>query len=162
MSVRQKPSVFVAGDGEEFATKKEAKLHDDLVQAIQAHDQSKRSLNRLLASSQRTADGELFEVGKWGPYYFVTHRFGGAPCIYPVYFGYGTQFTLGGHNNSEIRLVVTEEGRQPHSVHYAIGDLYHFEINAKRALAVELEKFIVDKSAELADLIQDIQKGTHA
>lgn len=112
MAVTKKKAAFVCRDGEEFATEADAARHEELLDATTNFSEAQRRLNRAATGCQLTADGEPFDVTRWGDYWFLAEWHQGGPALCRVSFGYGTEFQLdqyGGEKNSQLELVVFKQ-----------------------------------------------------
>lgn len=144
MAVSVKKETFVA-HGKEFDTKAEAERYDKLQKARQEYEDAGYKLQSLLAETQRTADGQVFEFGIFRDYYAVT-RFCGFPTLQRLTFmcrNWEVQ-------EDEFGVNIRDGGRQDNRF-YPIGDLYADERNAQKALAHAQFK-------ELAELTEQTNK----
>jgi hypothetical protein len=161
MAVKEKKPTFVASDGAKFATKIEAERHEALTKAKRDFEQAKKRLNAALVESQKTADGQLFDVGRWADYWFVSEFGNEGPQLVRVPFGYGVEFALSDYRykpGSQLELIVID-GRHSSSgarfIHYKVSELYADEKNARLALATVVDKFIQRKREEVKKLRGD-------
>lgn len=157
MGITSKPQVFETSDGAEFVDEDDAKYHEELLVATREFTQAKKRLNHCLSKTLKTADGKRFDVGRWANYWFVAkwHHLGG-PAMGRVQFGFGTVFTLEkgdeGINTAPAITVIEDERGQLRRTTYRIGELYAEERNAKHALLVAMQEYVVDRQDELAKL----------
>jgi hypothetical protein len=149
MAIKTKPAAFVASDGKEFESRKEAVAHDALVEAVRNFEEAKKQLGRAAAQSCKTADGLLFDFTKPGDYWAL-FRFGAlGPKLARVSFWYSTEVVLSGPDNDAIALSIEENGRE---INYLLSDLYAEQSNGRRALAAAIREHIREKEKELAKL----------
>jgi len=152
MPVKSKPQAYACSDGEEFPTKKEAELHEELIEAVNNFRLAKERLGRATAATVKTADGDLFDFHRWNTYWFVSKHGAFGPAMRQVQFGYGTGVNLGGGDNARVELVLTEGDRH---IYFAIAEIYSREENARKALAQAIREHITTKEEELAELAKE-------
>lgn len=153
MAVKSKPVVFQTSDHQEFATKKEAEAHEELHLATENYQHAKSRLEKASASTQKTADGHLFTFGGWHSYYHIQRYGAFGPCLRKWDFGYDTGVTLGGGDNSQLRLVVRYRDKDTDRfIEFDIAELFLEESKAKAALKLAILEHIAEKRKEADEL----------
>lgn len=148
MAIKQKPRMFVAGDGVEFESKAEAERHDKFIEALRAFNSAKAQLATAAAYCCKTSDGKLFEFGGWHCYWFLVLWGMYGPCLREIKWPWPRDVELD-EDNERASITVEENGKR-HS--YSINELYADEANAKVALANAIREHIAEKQAELTKL----------
>jgi hypothetical protein len=143
MAVRQSKPKFVASDGEKFDSQEDAERYDLLIEAKRVFDSAKRSYDRALARSQKTADGEPFEG--FDTHWHVGWFRGEARCCRVSFYEYELRVETDG--TIEIKPYGEKD------VYLPIKELYRYEKNARKKYAEYLreQRDRLDKEIERAE-----------
>lgn len=134
MAVTKAPVKFQTEDGRKFDTEEEAKRHEKLATARDAFWAARKTLGRLLAETQRTADGEAFTFD-FHTYYFVTESWSGMPDVREISF---CRYDFDFDDTDVFRVIVCDNDAKHRE--YRITDLYANRSTADRALLVAQQK----------------------
>lgn len=144
---------FRTTDGSEFDTEKEAEKHEELYQANEAYDTARRRLGKLLAETQKTADGKAFEFGIYRDYYFVTPGYWSWPALQQIpYLGWSWQW-----DNSGDKFTIFTDHPDGKRLRFEIGNLYADKRLAEKALLEAREKRIAELHEEMEQMRAQIQ-----
>jgi hypothetical protein len=130
MGVKKSPQTFQTSDGFEYDTEEEAERHEAVATAKQNYEGARDAFCRVLAESQKTADGVPFEFGVFRDYWFIL-EWDGFPRLHKVCFLCMRNDNFELNEGSEISLVQEENGRRRT---FKISDLYWNHKAAGRAL----------------------------
>lgn len=159
MPVKQVPVKYEASDGQEFDTEEEAQTHDDLIKARAEYDTARQNFNRVLARSQKTADGEEFDFSLFRTYYYVTGHYDRMPWLKSVSF-LGWNFEISEHDDIiEISQNEGEMGRE-HRYPYPINKLWVDKRKANEALINALHSWLDEQRRTINDTIKEIRKAS--
>jgi hypothetical protein len=152
MGVTKRPETYSTSDGKEFTDANEAARHEAAVQAVQEFGEARKRLGRLLAGSQRTADGQAFEMGIWRDYYHLAPGYFDMPALVPVNFSYQTEFGL--DESGAVTLIKTEHDRSGarRDTSYRVSDLYFRREAAEEALLAAQEAWLAERVEDVAKL----------
>ena len=152
MPIKAKPAQFVASDGKEFASQKEAEAHQELIESASKFDAARRRFYVAVAESQKTADGVPFDLNRWQDYYVLCRHGYCGPGLRRIMFGYTTRIELSGDANDQVQLIVMEDANQGKTASFFISDLYFEKEAAHAALAQAIREHIAEKQEELKKL----------
>lgn len=159
MAIKKNPKTYQTDDGREFSSKANASKHEKLAAAWEAYKTARVRLGRIVAESQKTADGVAFDFSRWD-YWYVSESWGGMPSLSKVaFYVHSVEFVFREDDaNDELALLYSDrsDGRL---TEYRIGDLYYHEHNAKVALAEAMRERIQMHADALAKLEKEISKA---
>ena len=156
MAVKKVPGTYAASDGQEFDDEEEAKRHDELITARQEYDDARKKFNRVLAQTQKTADGETFDFGLFTSYYYITDYYYTQPSLKHVNF-LGWNFEIDEHDDSvEISQAEGETGRE-HRFSCKISRLYVSKKRAEIALINALESWLDEQRRTVNEIKKDLR-----
>lgn len=146
---------YTSEDGREFNTEADAKKHEELITAKSLYDQARHAYARKLWETQKTADGEPFELG-WRRYWRIVGLYMWPRLqevsIYPHSCDLDDQDAL-----TIIEEVDNGKGGRQFASH-RISDLYCREENAKKALIAAQRERLDDLTREVVELIASVEK----
>lgn len=144
---------FETEDGRKFTDQKAAETHEQIQAAATAYEQAREAFGRVLAESQRTADGFPFEFGL-SDYYYIA-LWGGLPTIRRVDFWYRNWSFDYDRENEPAKFCLLhfegDGGRCGNGQPFRIGDLYRHRANAERALVEAQEKWLAEETERVAE-----------
>lgn len=153
MAIEPIPMRYATDDGQQFATKEEALRHEALVEAEGQCQEAQWRLGRLLAETQRTADGRLFEFTTLRDYWYVSAWWGGLPVLRRVSFYIWNCRVDRDRDQDEVVIWQEEsEGKDRRTQEYRIGELYVSERAAEKDLLAAQETWLAERAAEIAKL----------
>jgi hypothetical protein len=151
MAVSTKKQTYTA-HGREFDKKEDAERYDALETARQGFDDAREKYDKLLAQSQRTADGQRFELGRYGDYWFIVNVLSFPDLRRVAFYGWNLQAREDKAGVS-IREPRGDGGREDHW--FPIKELYADESEARKALAAAQ----AERLGELARQTNELRKS---
>lgn len=153
MAVSEEPVVYKASDGSEFEDKDKAVKHDALVLAKRDYEQALQTLIRLVAQTQKTADGFPFEPRLLRDYYYISVHGGGVqPRIGKVDF-WGHNWSLSDPRGEDAEVQIYRYGENNHGVSqvHRFSELYREEANAHAAWLVKFREWVAEQNRRLLE-----------
>jgi len=147
MAKQTKPE-WVAADGTKWLSEEEAERHDRLIEASRQYEHARKEYERRLWETQRTADGQLFELSGWHRYWVIRSSWD-LPDVFPV-----SLYAHDCHLDEKDVLSLTEyknEHGQLHVTTYRINEIYADERRAKEAL-------LIAQKSRLAEYAEQVKK----
>lgn len=151
--IKTVPVKFKASDGMEFESAVEAERHDGLVLAREAYVEACRLLNRRLAETQRTADGQMFDFGLSRDYWYLAPGWQTMPRMYAISFS-GWSCSVEVRSDGGVAIISEDETRSRTA--YRIVDLYRNKRKAEEALVAAKEEWLAVRSQEVAEYRAEI------
>jgi len=147
MAVKQTTPKFVTSDGTKFDDKAAAERYEELIEAKRMFQQAKATYDRLLATTQKTADGEPFTG--FSDYWHVGWYSGELRCWRVSFYEYAIQISDDG------TISIKPYGAK--DCYLNIGELYQHERNAK----VKYAEHLREKRIELDKEIEQIERWSN-
>ena len=135
--VREIAKKYRTSDGAEFDGKAEAVVHEELIECMEEYEAAKKRFARAVLKTQKTADGEPFDLTKTREYYRVRE--------WP-YFPELERIIIYPHSvvidERDCGCVIDGkwEGSKWKTTEYRISSLYYSEENALKALLAAQER----------------------
>ena len=155
MTVKQEVQ-YKTSDGREFSSESEAQKHDALIVARREYEAALSKLNRLVAETKRTADGELFQFGMWRTYYYITPGFFDMPALAEVPY-LGSNWDLNEYDDAVE--IVTREGTEQRRCEYRINKLYANKTKALRALVEAQAAWLKEREEQISQTKAKVLAG---
>ena len=146
MVTETKPQ-FETEDGQTFDTELKATQHEEVQRITAEYESARKHYDRMLLATQRTADGQPFDITNSRTFYYVQGIH--SPWVVEVDLSWWTDLSVDEKDCASIRTV-TQNVHSPYDTevkYYKIGDLY-----ASRAAAVVA---CADRLSELAEQMQE-------
>lgn len=154
MTVKKVPQKFVASDGCEFESEKDAEQHEKLIKAKREYDDSFKVFAAMLSETKRTADGVPFRLG-YRRYYAIVNRFGGGLPVYrTVEFSPAMWQEFEIEDENQVYLVMREHNGSRER--YTVSQLYASEYEVKKALLAARDERLKELSEENEQLRNDV------
>ena len=148
---KQLPTRWETSDGRKFAEESDAEDHEDFIKAQRHYEEAQRTFARMVWASQKTADGEPFELSM-RTYWYVWEPFNSMPELRQVSF-YVWHLSFDDDDHGSILSPREENGRQSEGyTRYKIKDLYRHEKNARAALREAAKKQLAHFSERIAKM----------
>jgi hypothetical protein len=158
--IKEVPSCFQTSDGGEFPDRNEAAQHQEFLDTVSAYEEARKRLSLVVAQSQRTADGEIFEFGVFRDYLRIVPGWSGRPTLATVHFNYHAwaerDLDHKGRGGERVQIVVYSENKRTLE-HYPIDELYAGQKAANRALLKAVEEWMKDQTEALENLKSSIR-----
>ena len=148
MKVRVKERTYETSDGQEFATQSEANKRQSLIDATEKYRNAKEDFGRSMAETQRTADDRSFVFGVFNDYWFI-ESYGDKPTLVKFDF-IGREVELDGE---DLYLIPGRYGHSTPNCRVAVKDLYADRSNARKAVVLELKKYMERIQDEIKSFI---------
>ena len=151
MPITTQPQQYVTSDGAKFPDQARAERHERLIVAEKAYEDAKRDYTRALWETQLTADGQPFTIST-RTYYFITPGYFAMPTLREINF-YAGIWSMQMDERDHLLIIYKPDGSKENVEHYRIDALYLSRTSAQIELADQLETWLKEKQAEVADLI---------
>lgn len=155
MAIQTVPSRYKTSDGREFGNETDAQRHELLIAAKRKYEDARHEYARALAESQRTADGQPFNLSGMHDYYYITDGYFSMPEIVRVDFWYWNCDI----NEADETVIVVLDSQKATRREYRISSLYYWKGNARKALLIAQEGRLAQITQDVEQLRQELTKG---
>ena len=150
MAVKKSKPIYETTDGREYTDEAAALAHEERVTLQRDYERARTSWCTYLAEQVKTADGYGFKFGVFSDYWYISNSWRSAPDMVSVYFLRCGQYRFEEDGEFEIVKTVHDTGRNVwREERYKVSGLYKRKENARAALIVAREAWLVEQRNEL-------------